>query len=214
MPQATEEVPARQARLVIYTSDNLTVEWAAMFLTGLERAYNGLLILQYAAFPNLYTVFPNFLIADWFVTMYRKSPFGVDDASRLIQSGDRLRLGRVSSDSPGVWEFIGKLNPLETLRLALNDFREWRKDKDKDYRNDAESTRFRVENLLRQADVAGAWIENLKLMGATEAEVRELMLKYVLQPLAELGASVEPIEKVELSDEDISKSAAAGGPNA
>jgi hypothetical protein len=136
----------------------------------------------------------------------------VDDASRLIQSGDRLRLGRVSIDSPGVWEFIGKLNPLETLRLALNDFREWRKDKD--YRNDAESTRLRVENLLRQADAAGAWIENLKLMGATEAEVRELMLNYVLQPLAELGATVEPIQKLELSDEDTSKSAAAGGPNA
>jgi hypothetical protein len=50
----------------------------------------------------------------------------------------------VSLHSPGLWEFMASLNPLEAIRKFLQDGHE--RKKDRQYRNSAEETRLRIEN--------------------------------------------------------------------
>ncbi|HEY6551228.1 MAG TPA: hypothetical protein VIY71_08535 [Solirubrobacterales bacterium] len=53
--------------------------------------------------------------------------------------------------SPGFWEFVGALNPLEVLRKYLNDHHE--RKKDREYRQAAEHRHLEIENALRELDV-------------------------------------------------------------
>lgn len=48
----------------------------------------------------------------------------------LVLPDDKLRLRSVVIQSPGFWEFLGALNPLETLRKYVNDRHEQRKDRE------------------------------------------------------------------------------------
>src|SRR2546427_7614918 len=45
----------------------------------------------------------------------------ISRAEAVILPEDRLQLRAVSFQSPGFWEFLGTLNPLETLRKYLQD---------------------------------------------------------------------------------------------
>lgn len=62
-----------------------------------------------------------------------------------------LVVSRVVLRSPGFWEFLGALNPLEVTRKYLNDRHERRKDHD--YRSVAEADRLALENALLGLDV-------------------------------------------------------------
>lgn len=65
--------------------------------------------------------------------------------------GDRLIVSRVVLESPGFWEVFGSLNPLEVVRKYLNDRHE--RQKDRDYRSDAERERLAIENALNRLQV-------------------------------------------------------------
>lgn len=80
--------------------------------------------------------------------------------SRYIPQADRLFLNRVSMSSPGFWEFIGKWNIFEQLRLYLNDRHE--RQKDREFRNEFEKSRndLRIEYIERQHQILRSKSQN------------------------------------------------------
>lgn len=104
----------------------------------------------------------------------------------------RLHLQRVRIESPGFWEFLGAINPLQQIREYLKD-RHARK-QDKDFRNDSEADRLRLENELIQRSI---WksdnsilrerIEILRELGHSDTEIRQMVWSIAGMPLAKLG---------------------------
>jgi hypothetical protein len=104
----------------------------------------------------------------------------------------RLELRRVSIQSPGFWEFIGGLNPLQQLRDYLNDRHERRKDHE--YRELAEKERLRLDNELLQRQI---WekensilreqLSIMKEIGLGDAEIQQFIWSRLGSPLSQLG---------------------------
>lgn len=104
----------------------------------------------------------------------------------------RLELRRVSIQSPGFWEFIGGLNPLQQVREFLNDRHERRKDHE--YRELAEKERLRLDNELLQRQILekenSILREQLSIMrevGLGDAEIRQFIWSRLGLPLSQLG---------------------------
>lgn len=99
-----------------------------------------------------------------------------------------LVVSRVVLQSPGFWEFLGSLNPLEVTRKYLNDRHERRKDRD--YRSAAEADRLALENALLGLDVLKRYRELEREYEATSGEA-EVLRRYisgsVRGPLERLG---------------------------
>jgi hypothetical protein len=116
----------------------------------------------------------------------------------------RLVVTSVRIESPGLWEFLGSLNPLQQIRQYLNDRHERRKDRE--YREEAEKKKLELENDILQAAV---WekedavlhgrINMLKELGYTEEEIRQLAWGNLGPPLKELGGHQDSgfIDRVE-----------------
>ena len=64
----------------------------------------------------------------------------------MITPQYELVLDGVSLSSPGAWDFLGKLNPLDVIRQYLTDRHERRKDKE--YREAHENRKLYLENKL------------------------------------------------------------------
>lgn len=112
--------------------------------------------------------------------------------SELILPRDRLIVARVSIESPGFWEFLGQLNPLQQLREYLND--RHRRRQDRDYREQAEQERLTLENQILERQLLerdnALWRERFELlrdMGYTDDELRILIWKTAGLPLAKLA---------------------------
>jgi hypothetical protein len=126
----------------------------------------------------------------------------VDDTVEMLTSGGHkpLIIKTVKISSPGVWEFLGKFNPLEIIRLWLQDRHE--RFKDKSYRIHADAEKLQLENLLLKARVINDWMATLKKMGASDGELRILIDKFVEQPLLRLGRFGDRINLVEVESEE------------
>ncbi|RCW27662.1 hypothetical protein DFR48_102146 [Ciceribacter lividus] len=104
----------------------------------------------------------------------------------------QLELTKVSINSPGFWEFLGALNPLQQMREYLKDRHE--RLKDKDYRNLSEKERLQLENELLRAQVIKAKhdvlrdrVSLLREMDMSDQQIAELVWRSVGVPLAKLG---------------------------
>ncbi|HVZ90804.1 MAG TPA: hypothetical protein VG843_04065 [Rhizomicrobium sp.] len=102
----------------------------------------------------------------------------------MVSPRDRLILRSVELHSPGFWEFLGSLNPLEVLRKYLGDAHERRKDRE--YREDAEKRKLDLENKLREAQVLQKEIDIAKSIGATDQDFAPLRNALVYEPLRRL----------------------------
>jgi hypothetical protein len=128
-----------------------TQEMRAMLL-AFEEGYQAVAAVELAAYRVLaasewserYGPPRRYLPAFW--------PLADVDPSRRPMSGERLIVSRVVLESPGFWEFFGKLNLLEVIRQYLNDRHE--RDKDREYRSAAEREQLALENALRRLEVA------------------------------------------------------------
>lgn len=92
----------------------------------------------------------------------------------------RLELRRVSIQSPGFWEFVGALNPLQQLREYLKDRHERRKDRE--YRERAEKDKLRLDNELLQRQILEKensllheQIAIMRELGFSDAELRQFI---------------------------------------
>jgi hypothetical protein len=91
------------------------------------------------------------------------SPFVADPFTGILATGAGgvasrpLIVSRVVLTSPGFWEFVGSLNPLEVLRQYLNDRHERRKDDE--YRSASEADRLAIGNASRRLDVVRQYLD-------------------------------------------------------
>jgi hypothetical protein len=92
-----------------------------------------------------------------------------------------LILRGVRLESPGFWDFVGKLNPLEVIRQYLNDRHERRKDRS--YREAAEARKLDLENQLLENKVIRERIQIAQELGATEEDLAPLLNEFVYRPL-------------------------------
>jgi hypothetical protein len=104
--------------------------------------------------------------------------------SALRGAEDSLFLQSCEVGSPGFFEFLGALNPLEVLRRYLNDRHE--RQKDRQYRNKLEAERLDLENMLLQNEVFG---ERLRLIKehVGDVEVAPVLNAWVVRPLEAVG---------------------------
>jgi hypothetical protein len=108
------------AKLRINAEGGVPVSSARELLASMEHAYNGLLILQSMAEPRGMSN-PSWIPA---------ADFSVEASSGMVLPKDRLVLSAAALSSPGFFEFLGSLNPLEVIRKYLVDRHERRKDRE------------------------------------------------------------------------------------
>jgi len=129
-------------------------------------------------------------------------PPTVEAVAAVVPPRHRLVLAAVRLESPGAWDFIAKLNPLEVIRQGLNDRHERRKDHD--YRERAESRRLELENQLLENKVLREKISIAKELGATDQDLSPLLNELVLKPLSALERPQDHalIEAAEIISDD------------
>ncbi len=126
----------------------------------------------------------------------------IRDVSDVVIPEDRLRIRSVVVQSPGFWDFVGSLSPLETLRKYIQDRHERRKDMD--YRNRLESERMVLENERLKTEVAKAQLDLLAALGFPEDRIREVAMRHIIKPLEGLDGAQDSglIDAAEIIDID------------
>ncbi len=200
--------------LRVYGQGGVEVEIVRNYLADFEYAYNSILAFEAAIeaiqrashlFP-----FPSFLI--WFpygptfkvpraIRFLRDWPPSPKEIASLVPNRDRLVITGVSLQSPGFWEFLGNLNPLEVIRQYINDRHERRKDKD--YRESSEARRLELENLKLENEVLRERIKIAKELGATDQDLAPLLNELVFRSLRALDHHQDRgvIERAEISNQ-------------
>jgi hypothetical protein len=120
----------------------------------------------------------------WSRTKKVRSIRSITHADTVVLPEDRLTLLSVRVESPGFWDFVGKLNPLEVLRQYLSDRHE--RIKDKSYRNDLERERLRLENERLKTKVVEDRANLLRDFGVPEDKIRQALVRHLVEPLAQL----------------------------
>jgi hypothetical protein len=166
--------PEENAVLRIESSGNVPLYMVERFLSVLEHAYN-------------YVYVGHMLLSDSKQRARWREVISSERAIRFalwVPKQDRLILKSVELHSPGSWEFLGKLNPLETIRQYLQDRHERRKDKQ--YKESAEKRGMELDNMLKENQVLSGQIDNARKLGATEKDLRPMLERFIRKPLQEL----------------------------
>jgi hypothetical protein len=185
----------QQASLRVYGHGQVEVELVAAYLGDLKHAYDSVFMFETLVdsmwrasreYASLWP--PQGLVLGWPPTSRRTvhewAPTANEVAS-AVPRAEQLVLLAVSVASPGFWEFLGTLNPLEVLRRYLNDRHERRKDRE--YRESAEARRMALENLSLESKVISDWVKSLKEVGATDRDLAPLLNALVYRPLMALN---------------------------
>jgi hypothetical protein len=181
-------------RLKVQGHGNAEVELVAAYLTDLTYAYSALvafeLVIEHMQ-PERGRRYPDpfWFHSPWtfmWAPPHLSWPPTQQALASLVPPTEQLILAAVELSSPGAWEFLGNLNPLEVLRKYLNDRHEQRKDRD--YRERAEERRLQLENLRTENEVLEQRIRIAKELGATENDLAPLLNELVIKPLNALGA--------------------------
>ncbi len=146
------------------------------FLQAFEHAYNCLAIFEASTGASSGP-------SAWWLPA---ADFRIEESQAMILPGDRLRLSSVSLSSPGFWEFLGTLNPLEVIRKYLQDRHE--RMKDISYRNEQEKKLKNIEIAERQLEFVAKRIELAQKVGLPPQAVASLVTQLVERPLNALGA--------------------------
>lgn len=106
------------------------------------------------------------------------------DIDKIILQSDRLIISKVNIQSPGFWEVLGSLNPLQQIREYIKDRHE--RKKDEKYRSRQEEEIGELEIQERKDRIINQRIETLRGLGYSDAEIRQLVTAMVIQPLNRL----------------------------
>lgn len=176
-------MPRSHGLLRIHAAGAGPVRDAVATLQAVENAYLQLyaINLHFEAIGDLFTDKRPHLRPPWFefggpswATYNRDSDSPEEIRRRLVIADDELQLSAIRFESPGFWEFLGALNPLEQIRKYLNDRHE--RTKDRDYRNAAERIRLNLENEKLAIETMGDRVDFLRKIGYTDEDIRRLML--------------------------------------
>jgi hypothetical protein len=110
-------------------------------------------------------------------------PFGVADS--FVFADERVIVARVELSSPGFWDFLGSLSPLEVIRKYLDD--RHRRRQDRAYREGEEKRQLGLENDLREIEVIRRRLELARENGVPESTLQPLLQQLVGRPLEALG---------------------------
>ena len=182
-------------------ADNLgTVSEVRNFLSDIENAYNGLYTFDFIVevlsyeyerrrdtrlklgprFDDLYYYFGFFETIPNLIELHSRV-----DVQKIMLPGERLILSKINIQSPGFWEFLGNLNPLQQIREFLKDHHE--RKKDKKYRNAQEKRKGELDILERENNLINQRIDTLKRLGYSDLEIRQLLNTLVMEPLQKLA---------------------------
>jgi hypothetical protein len=187
----------QQGRLRIHGEGEVEVELVGAYLADLKLAYDSILLfeaiidgLERASRDFPFQRYPFSLYSDW--PLIRRRGFGhvrdwpprPEEVASFVPASEQLILSAVQLSSPGFWEFLGTLNPLEVIRKYVNDRHERRKDKE--YRESAEKRRLVLENLALENKVISDRVKLAKQLGATNRDLAPLLNGLIYKPLTNL----------------------------
>lgn len=206
----------KMGKLRIRGHGDVEVRLVANFLNDLEVAYNsiyvfdGIMDRRRRLFRDLpFEFFPSVFDFDLrLIAPNGPQNAGLDNDrfyASLVPRKERLILDRVQLTSPGFWEVLGNLNPLEVLRQYLNDRHERRKDRE--YRESAEQRRLELDNLSAENRVIAERVRLAKELGASDRDLARILNRLVYDPLTRLDRhqdrhQIEDAEILDLSDLD------------
>jgi hypothetical protein len=176
-------------RLVIHANRGGTIGEITTFLSDLEAAYDALYRLDTAGrgLRRYSRIVPLEFLSE---LGYALIP--LNQQTLAIPPGDRLILDRVRIESPGFWEFLGSLNPLQQLREYLNDRHKRRQDRE--FREAAEKERLMLENELirgqiyeKENSVIRERIAIFRELGYSNQDLDRFIWGTVGGPLSRLG---------------------------
>jgi hypothetical protein len=176
--------------LQIYGEGRLEVEAVRQYLFDLEFAYNSIYLFE-ATVERSERLARRYGIYEFPYDLRvrgryaREWPLSHTAVTSAVPMRDRLVVARIAVSSPGIWEFLGSLNPLEVIRQFLNDRHERRKDRE--YKETAEARRLLLENLKLESEVLRERIGIAKELGASEQDLTPLLNELVFRPLLTLG---------------------------
>lgn len=186
-----------QALLRVHGQGDVEVELVAAYLIDLKHAYDSIFVfesvmdgMQRASREIPVPLYPFGLNLGWplaprrAVRHVRDWPPTAEEVSSLVPRSEQLVLAGVRLSSPGFWDFLGKMNPLEVMRQYLNDRHERRKDRE--YRESAEKRRLSLENLKLENEVISGHVKLARELGATERDLAPLLNQLVYRPLTAL----------------------------
>jgi hypothetical protein len=105
-------------------------------------------------------------------------------ADSIVQEDERLVVATVELASPGIWAFLGGLNPLQTIREYLDDRHRHRLE---DSREPEELRSKRIQNDAGEIKVLRDKLRLAKELGAPEEITALLLRRLVGQPLEAIG---------------------------
>ena len=179
-------IPAGKTTLRVYSQGNIPVSTVYEFLSKIEFAYNSIVIYNQLLDERVRTltaergspeVLANRLQHLW--------PLTPEVAARLVPDDQKLILQRVVLQSPGFWDFVGSLSPLQVLVTYLNDRHE--RLKDNNFRNTAEARKLELENCLLENKVIQGRIEIVNKLKESKGEMNRLKSQLLDESLQSLG---------------------------
>lgn len=171
-----------------------TIAEVTAFLTDLEAAYTRLYHFDTAWIRPWSSRRRHML----FEFLEMGIPFPFQDVRDDVLSPDsvlpvhRLIVNKVSIASPGFWEFLASLNPLQQIREYLNDRHKRRQDRE--YKELTERERLVLENELIQRQILEKdnsllrdRVQMMRELGFTDEEIRQFVWSHIGRPLARIG---------------------------
>lgn len=135
-------------------------------------------------------------------------------ARDVVLPDERMIILRIEISSPGGWEFLASLNPLQQLREWAKDRHERRKDKE--WREAEQRREMVLENEKREREVHKADLQNIQLrdsilsgqintllsLGYTQEQVRRLLNAHYFGPLSYLDQHFDSglIESIDVQE--------------
>jgi hypothetical protein len=228
MATATQRPTTTDAILVIRSNTSkLRVDRVAQFLSALEEAYNGILLVD--TLLNDYAL--NALSDEHGRVVVRRDREGGRftrlehdllrakrrswDYTSLLSSeslraaGDlfaerlRLRVHSIQVASPGVWEFLGTLNPLEVIRKWKQDSHE--RKKDDEYRSEAERVRLALDNAEKRGKIEAQEFDNEAKRKQVAAQIEAQMIENERKRLEVFEARVKLAKELGATNDDLNR---------
>ena len=207
-----------QGILRVHGQGEVEVELVIAYLADLKHAYNSIILfesiidgLERASRDFHSPRYPFGLYMEWPVARrrgfghIREWPLSPQEVASHVPASEQLVLSAVRLSSPGSWDFLGALNPLEVLRKYLSDRHERRKDGE--YRETAKRRKLDLENLVLENRVISERIGIARALGATKRDLAPLLNELVYRPIKRLDRSQDQgvITHAEIPQADDSK---------
>ena len=176
---------ASGTRLRINTKKLGDIRDIIQYLQVLERAYNHLYAFEFII-SDVKRRHKELNKSSWGTSKPVRTIPSIRKPEELVLPDDRIQITSIVIKSPGFWEFLGNVNPLEVIRKYLCDRHE--RKKDKGYRNQLEKERGELENEKLRTQIVQDKVKFLKDLGIPEEKIRKALFEHVIKPLGELDA--------------------------